>query len=256
MASTGSAVTVPRRITGPTVASRSADVVGPDLDDVAAGRLGEQRRRQVVVGQAVDRGPEPAGDAQLGEGDGEPALADVVARLDEAGRGSPRAGGGSAAGASGSGCGTAPGSAGAPSTRSRWLPANSAAVRPSSTSTLPGAVSSAVTVRPTSGTWATAVITSVGGTAWRRPSAPTYSLFSESLPDTNGAPWAIAASWHPRTAATSSPSVLGAARVAPREVVEQGDAVGIGADGDDVADRLVDHGVGHRLGVVQRRTTG
>ena len=41
------------------------------------------------------------------------------------------------------------------------------------------------------------------------------------------------------------------ARVAPREVVEQGDPVGVGADGDDVADRLVDDGVGHRLGVVQ-----
>ena len=40
-------------------------------------------------------------------------------------------------------------------------------------------------------------------------------------------------------------------RVAPREVVEQGDPVGVGADGDDVADRLVDDGVGHRLGVVQ-----
>ena len=47
-----------------------------------------------------------------------------------------------------------------------------------------------------------------------------------------------------------------AARVAPREVVEQGDAVGVGADGDDVADRLVDDGVGHRLGVVRARTTG
>ena len=42
-----------------------------------------------------------------------------------------------------------------------------------------------------------------------------------------------------------------APRVAPREVVEQRHAVGIGADGDDVADRLVDDGVGHRLGVVQ-----
>ena len=113
-----------------------------------------------------------------------------------------------------------------------------------------GAVSSAVTQRPTSGTWATAVITSVGGTAWRRPSAPVYSLFSESLPDTNGAPWATAASWQPSTAATSSPSVARRG-VAPREVVEQGDPVGVGADGDDVADRLVDDGVGHRLGIVQ-----
>ena len=42
-----------------------------------------------------------------------------------------------------------------------------------------------------------------------------------------------------------------APRIAPREVVEQRDPVGIGADGDDVADRLVDDGVRHRLGVVQ-----
>ena len=39
--------------------------------------------------------------------------------------------------------------------------------------------------------------------------------------------------------------------VAPREVVEQGDAVGVGADGDDVADRLVDGDGSHRLRVVQ-----
>ena len=39
--------------------------------------------------------------------------------------------------------------------------------------------------------------------------------------------------------------------IAPREVVQQGDPIGVGADGDDVADRLVDHGVGHRLGVVE-----
>jgi hypothetical protein len=43
----------------------------------------------------------------------------------------------------------------------------------------------------------------------------------------------------------------GPARIAPGEVVEQRDPVGIGADGHHVADRLVDHGVGHRLGVVQ-----
>ena len=43
----------------------------------------------------------------------------------------------------------------------------------------------------------------------------------------------------------------GVTRVAPREVVEQRDQVGVGADGDDVADRLVDGDGGHRLGVVQ-----
>ena len=99
-------------------------------------------------------------------------------------------------------------------------------------------------------------MTSVGGTAWRWPSAPVYSLFSESLPDTNGAPYVsggVVAAAHggDELAERRRP-----ARVAPREVVEQGDPIGIGADGDDVADRLVDDGVGHRLGVVQRRTTG
>ena len=43
----------------------------------------------------------------------------------------------------------------------------------------------------------------------------------------------------------------GSAWVAPREVVEQGNAIGVGADGDDVADRLVDDGDGHVLGVGQ-----
>ena len=42
---------------------------------------------------------------------------------------------------------------------------------------------------------------------------------------------------------------LGAARVAPREVVEQRDAIGIGAGGHHVADRLIDHRPRHRPGV-------
>ena len=66
-------------------------------------------------------------------------------------------------------------------------PANSGRVTPSSTTTLPARCSTGVTQRSASGTWATAVITSVGGTAWRCPSVPVYSLLSESLPDTNGA---------------------------------------------------------------------
>ena len=46
------------------------------------------------------------------------------------------------------------------------------------------------------------------------------------------------------------------ARVAPREVVEQGDVIGVGTDRDDVADGLVDHGCGHALRDRARRTTG
>src|SRR4029079_18957408 len=91
----------------------------------------------------------------------------------------------------------------------RWLPPNSDAVRPTSTSALPTLVKAGPISAAASGTWATAVITNVGGTAWRRPSAPRYSLFSESLPLTNGAAWATDASQQPRTAATSSPSVAG-----------------------------------------------
>ena len=45
-------------------------------------------------------------------------------------------------------------------------------------------------------------------------------------------------------------------RVTPREVVEQRHAVGVGTDGDDVADRLVDDGVRHRLTGRGGRTTG
>ncbi len=141
------------------------------------------------MGERVDHGAETPGDAQLGQGDGEAALADVVARLHEAvadrvvqpavaGR---RLGIGLRGGADADG--------GRPEhevevAAGELRRASSRAAR----ATLPGAVSSAVTQRPTSGTWATAVMTSVGGTAWRWPSAPMYSLLSESLPDTNGAP--------------------------------------------------------------------
>ena len=55
------------------------DIAGGDLEHEAADRLGEQRRRRVIVGERVDVEPEAAGDAQLGQGDGEAAFADVVA---------------------------------------------------------------------------------------------------------------------------------------------------------------------------------
>src|SRR5215207_3138600 len=60
------------------------DVAGTDFDDVATARLGEQGGRLVPMGQRVDHRTEATGDAQLGEGDDEAALADVVARLHEA----------------------------------------------------------------------------------------------------------------------------------------------------------------------------
>ena len=40
-------------------------------------------------------------------------------------------------------------------------------------------------------------------------------------------------------------------RVAPREVVEQGHTIGVGTNGNDVADRLVDGDGGHRLRIVE-----
>ena len=77
-----------------------------DLDDEAAGRLGEQAVGEVGVGQRR-RSMAPSRPAMhiSASGDGEAALADVVACARPGRRGSPRAGGGSAPGAPGSGCG-------------------------------------------------------------------------------------------------------------------------------------------------------
>src|SRR5215217_8574115 len=58
-------------------------IAGADLHDVAADRLGEQRRGHIRMRQRVDHRTEPAGDAQLRERDPEASLADVVARLHE-----------------------------------------------------------------------------------------------------------------------------------------------------------------------------
>ena len=87
MRSVDSSVTVPMRTARSSIAFRNAvDVVGGcDLDDEAAARLCEQRGGEIVVGQRVDGGAEPAGDAHLGERHGEAAFADVVARLDQTG---------------------------------------------------------------------------------------------------------------------------------------------------------------------------
>ena len=49
---------------------------------------------------------------------------------------------------------------------------------------------------------------------------------------------------------------LGPLGVAPAEVVEEGDPVGVGPDGHAVADGLVDHAAGHRVGVELGRSAG
>jgi len=54
-----------------------------------------------------------------------------------------------------------------------------------------------------------AEISSVGGMAWRSPSAVRYSLLSESFPEMNGLPKSSAVSKHPRAASSRSPSVSG-----------------------------------------------
>ena len=76
-----------------------------------------------------------------------------------------------------------------------------------------------------------------------------YSLLRLSLPLMNGMPKAMATSRQASQARTSAPSVSGSFDVAPAEVVEDGDAVGIGADGDDIADGLIDRGGGHGVWV-------
>jgi hypothetical protein len=98
-------------------------------------------------------------------------------------------------GAAGSRAGTGPPARPAPATGAPRAPGRGGCPParcgsgPRSTSRFPWAARSGVTTESTSGTWATAVITRVGGTEWRSPSAPRYSLFRLSLPDTNGARW-------------------------------------------------------------------
>ena len=65
----------------------------------------------------------------------------------------------------------------------------------------------------------------------------------------NGVPSAIARSWQASAARTSEPSVSGPFAIAPAEIVEQGDPLGIGADRDAIAHRLVDGTGGHVVGV-------
>ena len=94
-----------------------------------------------------------------------------------------------------------------------------------------------------------AVMTSVGGTEWRAPSCAEVLVVQRILAADEGRSVrqrGVAASLH---RGDEFAERRGPARVAPREVVEQRDVVGVGADRDDVADRLVDHGVRHALGI-------
>ena len=116
---------------------------------------------------------------------------------------------------------------------------------------MPGATSSGVTQRSTSGTWATAVMTSVGGTAWRRPSRAGVRVVERVLAGHERRAEGLGGRAAAGDGGDERAEGLRVTGVAPREVVEEGDAVGIGADGDDVADRLVDGNGGHRLRVVE-----
>ena len=83
------------------------------------------------------------------------------------------------------------------------------ASRRGAAATLPGVVSSAVTQRPTSGTWATAVMTSVGGTAWRCRRRRCTRCSASPCPTRTARRRRARRRGSPRTAATSSPSVAG-----------------------------------------------
>ena len=65
------------------------DVGRVDLHDEAADRLAEQRSGDVVMGQGLDRRSEAPADAHLGDRDRETALAQVVARANDAGADRP-----------------------------------------------------------------------------------------------------------------------------------------------------------------------
>ena len=67
-------------------------------------------------------------------------------------------------------------------------PPNSARVSPSTYSRLPAPLRSIVTAWRTSDIKPSAEMSSVGGMGVLRPDGSTYSLLSESLPETKGAP--------------------------------------------------------------------
>ena len=253
---TGSAVTVPSSVAGPAMARSSA---------TSSGRTSTTRRPVDSANRAVARSAwgsastvdaEPPGDAQLGEGDGEAALADVVARLHEPGadrRVQPAVAGRRV------GIGLR--------ARRRRRRARRARGRGGCRRTPgPCAPSSSehVARRRQLGGDAAADVGHVGdgGDHERRRHGVALAVGAGVLVVER------VLARHERRAVGDRRVVAAAhrgdelaerrrpPRVAPREVVEQGDPVGVGADGDDVADRLVDDGVGHRLGIVQPVATG
>ncbi len=170
-------------VASPRISRKRSRSTRRDLDHEATLRFGEQRRGDVGVGERGDGDAEPAGDAHLGQRHGQPALADVVAGLDETVADRPVQ---AAVALRRGGIGRRhdTGLIGrAPATRSRVTPGELGSGRAEQDARrCPARLSTGVTQRSASGTWATAVITSVGGTEWRSPSAPVYSLLSESLP--------------------------------------------------------------------------
>ena len=134
------------------------------------------------------------------------------------------------------------------SERTRWLPPNSDAVAPISTSDVAGALEVGRDDRVGIGD------VGDGGDDQRRRHAVARAVGAEVLVVQRVlAADERCAVRHRRLAASGHGDHQiaergGPTRVAPREVVHQRDRVGVGADGDDVADRLVDHGVGHALG--------
>ena len=248
--STGSAVTTPRWTRGPTRASSSARSSGRTSTTWRPVDSANSAVARSPVGEPVDRRAQPAGDAQLGQGDRQPALADVVARLDETG---------------------------ADRRVQPAVPLRRVGVRLRDGTWLAHRAEHEVEM-------------AAGELGLRAPEEQQHvarlgELGRHGSPDVwhvsdgrdhqrrrNGVAPAVGAdvlvvqrvlAGHERCAVGDGGVVATAdrgdqlaerarpSRIAPREVVEQGDAVGIGADRDDVADRLVDDGVGHRLGVVQ-----
>ena len=117
---------------------------------------------------------------------------------------------------------------------------------PVSTKSDPARFRSLVNVRVTSAITDIAVTRMQPGMAMVRSPARN-SLLSESLPETNGVPkWSAASRQRLARRGRARPAGR-ACRVWPqREVVEDRGPVRVAADGDDVAQRLVDGGLGHR----------
>ena len=226
------------------------DVARSDLDDEPADRFAEQRDHRVVVGKRIDRGAEAAADAHLGERHCQPALADVVARAHDPG---------------------ADGVVEPPvpsrcvrirrrrTARSVRLAVDHVEVRAGELvpcgADLEQDVADVVEVGRDTSVGVGHV--GHGGDHQRRWDGVTLTVVADVLVVER-----VLAGDERRTvdlgrraAAVDRGDEVAerrlAPRVTPREVVEQGHPAGIGADGDDVADRFVDDGDRHRFGVVE-----